>query len=169
VLYEANDLKIDEKRAQGVGPNNHIFYREKILNIIRPANNKELEQVKELVHCPELANAAENFFNTHIISEYLEDGYFFVAEKEGIIVGTILGEAIKGNGLLLKVFSVKERYREQGIGTQLFKTLEKKCKETNIKWMVSYISVKNMKTTSFFRDASFQKGQLFREHIKNYP
>lgn len=130
--------------------------------IIRNVEERDFKSCIELFKVDELKCADKEYFKKEWLYEYVDTGLFFVAEKNGQIVGAILGEAVKVKGAILWMFAVKQDLRKKGIGTQLLKTFEEACKERRLEWIMLY-SVNENNVIKFYKNRNFNIGDVFVE------
>ena len=130
---------------------------------IRLAVTDDCSQCAHLSKIAELTCADGTFVSIEYYKKLIDvDELFFVAEDNGIVIGLILGEPLKGNLALVSLFTVAKEYRGKGIGAKLISTFEKKCQENDIKHIMLFAPSFNESTVEFYRKKQFIAG---KEHI----
>ena len=89
---------------------------------------------------------------------------FFLAEKDKEIIGFVYGQIQKLEKYMFKekyrghvgILYVKPEYRSKGIGTKLFKELEKWFKKRGITFLDVSVMVKNPKAKKLYRELGFR-------------
>ena len=132
---------------------------------IRAAQKSDLKQCEKIFHIPELRESNGEYLNAKFFSYYLDKKYFLVAEKNKTIIGAIFGEPLKGNGVILWSFAVKEKYRGKGIGKALLAKFEHNAKQDGRRW-ISIYSANNEKTLKFYTNSHYYKGNVNVQLLK---
>ena len=151
---------------------------------IRKGIKADLAAVLELIK--ELAEFEKALDEVSVTLEELEeDGFgnhpyywFIVAEHKGQIIGLsfyfIRYSTWKGRFLFLEDFVVKEEFRGQGIGAQLFEETIRIAKQSKVKGMVWQVLDWNEDAIRFYKkyDASIHSewlnGKLTYEQLKTF-
>lgn len=141
-------------------------YKKDSIMKIRPAKKTDMKSVEQLLSLPELSTATGEYLSADILSGYVDDLYFLIAEKNSEIVGAIFGERLKNNGFMLWEFAVKKEFRGQGIGSALLKKFETNLASENRKWMILYAPAKSPQTINFYQKHGYNKGKSHIEFIK---
>lgn len=131
------------------------------MTIIREGIKKDLPAVLGLIK--ELANFENALEKVTITLEELEaDGFegnpyywFLVAEKNNEIIGLsfywIRYSTWKGKMLFLEDFVIKEKYKQQGIGSKLFEETINICKQKELNGMVWQVLDWNNPAINFYK------------------
>ena len=149
--------------------------------VIRKGEKKDLTSVLSLIK--ELANYENALQEVHITLEELEkDGFgttpyysFLVAEHKNNIIGLsfyfIRYSTWKGKFLFLEDFIIKNIYRNQGIGSLLFKETIKICKKLECNGMMWQVLDWNTPAIKFYKkhnakiSSKWLNGILTKEQI----
>jgi GNAT superfamily N-acetyltransferase len=149
--------------------------------LIREGLKKDLPHVLELIK--ELANFENSLNELTITLEDLErDGFgetsyfsFLVAENNEMIIGLsfyfIRYSTWKGKFLFLEDFIIKEEFRNQGVGSQLFEATVDVCRKKNLNGMIWQVLDWNVQAIDFYKkyNASISKkwlnGNLSKDQI----
>lgn len=134
---------------------------------IRPAKIEDLDQCHKLISVPELICPDGDYLSKEFLKNYLDEDYFFVAEKDGEIIGTIHGESMKGEVVMLWMIAVDESVRGEGIGNLLIEFFEKKMRGLGKKYVVLYGTASNEKTLKFYINRGYDRGSNVVEFVKN--
>lgn len=140
---------------------------------VRPAKPEDLKQVQGLNYQLFLSDArhfndlntnwpyeeGEDYFRKRIAGE---DGACFVAEKNGAIVGYVIGgwshlnfSAYKGKRAELENICVAEEERSHGIGALLVKALYKWAKQNGATHVMVDAYAPNLKAIKFYETQGF--------------
>lgn len=142
--------------------------------VVRLAKPKDLKSVQELNHQLFLSDArhfddlntnwpyeeGKKYFRDRIAGK---DGVCFVAEKEGFIIGYVIGgwshlnfSAYKGKRAELENICVSESERSQGIGALLVNALFDWCKQNGATHVMVDAYVPNLKAIKFYKTQGFE-------------
>lgn len=125
--------------------------------IFRNAEKKDADRIGDLF--AEMLNA---IYATHDAKGY-EDGYldrFFAGGEDQILVAEAAGEVIaflsievrRADGYVyLDDFSVTERYRRRGIGTELMRRAEEYARQARIPLLVLHAEKSNLAARRFYQ------------------
>lgn len=144
-------------------------HTKKVFIKIRPANKKDLPMCEKLYALPELACAAcadGHNFSAKEMEDYIDDDFFLVAEDNNQVIGSIFGEKLKANGVMLWLFAVDKKYKGTGVGTNLLSAFEDSCKKHNVTWIILHTLAKNKETKLFYKNRGFNLGETYIEGVK---
>jgi len=105
--------------------------------------------------------------DSEFLKEYIDGGYFLVADLGEKVIGWIIGEPLKSRGAALWFFIVDEKFRKHGIGTQLYEEFEKKVRSDRREWIFLTSHIKNSIAEDFYIKKGFVKGEPHFEMAKN--
>lgn len=91
------------------------------------------------------------------LKNFIDYNYFLVLKSENIkgeIFGFIIGEPIKGNGILINYIFVKKELRGKNLGFILIEEFIKRAKSNKIKFFSAYIP-NNKKIKNFYKKCGF--------------
>lgn len=134
--------------------------------IIRPAVKSDMKNVEKLLRLPELSTATGQYLSAKVISGYIDKMYFLVAEENKEVIGTIIGERLKNNGIMIWMFVVKKEIREKGVGSALLKKFENNMSTEKRDWAILYAPAKSIKSINFYKKRGYNKGKLHVEFLK---
>ncbi|MBI4129752.1 GNAT family N-acetyltransferase [Candidatus Roizmanbacteria bacterium] len=133
---------------------------------IRPATEQDLAQCEKLAKHPYLEFPGGGFPDKEYMKAFISEYYFLVADREGKIVGWILGESLKTSGVGLWFFVVDEHFRGKGIGKMLFQEFEKRLRSAKRKWIFLTAHINNDIGINFYKEMGFVKGKPHFEMVK---
>lgn len=110
--------------------------------------------------------ATGKYLSAEILSEYIDERYFLVAEENNEVIGAMFGEPLKSEGLMFWEFAVKESDRGRGIGSALLDMFEKNMISEGRTWMILYAPEKSPKTIQFYEKRGYSKGKVHIEFQK---
>ena len=125
--------------------------------LVRRVEEQDLNTCEMLLRNDQLMTADNIFFKKEWIYEYLDDNLFFVAEKEGQVVGLVFGEKLRLKGAMLWYIVVKQEFRNTGIGSMLITKFEESCKYQKIEWIILY-SNNTTQTLEFYEKHGYNFG-----------
>ncbi|HSY76035.1 MAG TPA: GNAT family N-acetyltransferase [Bacteroidia bacterium] len=150
--------------------------------IIRKAEKKDVPEIFRLIK--ELAEYEKAPDEVKITAEELErDGFgpeavykAFVADADGVILGMALYyikySTWKGRCVFLEDIIVSQQYRRYGVGTKLFDTVVKACKELGLRKMDWQILDWNEPAINFYKKYNtvfsdeWLNGSLYEKQLK---
>jgi len=137
--------------------------------VMRKAKESDLINCEKLIHLPEFIFADGEYPDIEYLSFFLDKnrGLFFVMEKDSQIVAFILGEKLLGKSSIVWYTSVDERFRGQGLGSQMLNYFEGECKKQGIEWIVLHSPEKSPKSLDFYRKMNYNEGSSYLEFNKN--
>lgn len=133
---------------------------------IRNAVKEDLLQCEKLGQIEEFKLASGGWLDAKFLENYISPDYFLVAENNNQIIGYLIGEPLKGNGVMLCFLVVKENMRKKGIGKKLLKEFEKRCRENGAEWILLYAPTFNEGTVMFYKKRGYNQGKSFFEFNK---
>jgi GNAT superfamily N-acetyltransferase len=99
------------------------------------------------------------------MKNYLKDPYFLVIEEGEDVFGFIYGEPLVGDGVIIWYLVIHEDKRGNGLGSELLKEYENRCKNNGVKWSVLYTPVEG-KALNFYKRLGYKVGVSQTEMIK---
>lgn len=129
---------------------------------IRTATNSDLEQIKTWLK-EELNQDNGFYYNFNIIEKHFNDNLLFVYSKNNSTIGFITGRLESPD-----IINIKKEFIGNGIGTQLYKYLEKKSKDKGI--CIIKVFCKPEKSISFWKKMGFEiiDNQRYNDYIKGF-
>ena len=106
--------------------------------------------------------------NDEKLGKIIEEMKQFIEDKSAIIIGAFKEEELIGfiwgykiivndkNRLHINYFIVNEKYRKQGIGTQLIEKIYEIANEIQIKEIELMVTSKNIIAVNFYKDQGFE-------------
>ncbi|MBI4304077.1 MAG: GNAT family N-acetyltransferase [Chloroflexi bacterium] len=97
-----------------------------------------------------------------------DPNYCLVAEREGKIVGFILGTTIEKEGTAWKKYGylswigVDEAFQRTNLGVRLYRRLEERFREEGVRMVIVDTEAENEKAIAFFNTLGFS---MAREHV----
>ena len=99
--------------------------------MIRPATKEDLPACEQIGQIKEFKNPYEEYANdAKFMENYLDENFFLVAEDDDEIIGYIIGEELKGKGVMIWYVTVKEKMRGKGVGKKLLLEFEKRDRKS---------------------------------------
>ena len=135
---------------------------------IRSATKRDLTECESLIKIPELAYGRGNHIDKKFMANYLDPDLFLVVEVKSEIIGLIIGEGLKGKGVIIMYLVVKKEYQGKGFGRRLVAELEKRCKKTGINWAVLYAPALSDRALEFYKKLGYIKGHKLFEFVKEF-
>lgn len=134
---------------------------------IRPATHNDVPECEKLAHDPLLRFPSGGYPDGEFLKGYIDGGYFLVADLGEKVVGWIIGEPLRSRGAALWFFTVDEKFRKHGIGTQLYNEFEKKVRADGREWIFLTSHITNSNAEGFYLKRGFVKGEPHFEMAKN--
>lgn len=135
---------------------------------IRPATKNDLNQCEKLVRTPILSYKKGHYIDKNFMTNYLDPNLFLVAEEKNQIIGLIIGERLKGNGVMILYLVVSKMFQLKGYGTKILEEFEKRCKKTGINWAVLYGPAEKTEVLNFYKKRKYIKGHKLFEFVKEF-
>lgn len=133
---------------------------------VRPATRDDLVACVVLFDSPEFYDANGEKWSEEGLSRYLDDYYFLVAEVNGNIVGSIVGERLRDKGVIVHLLVVDPNYRDMNIGSAIMQKFERNARAKKNQWVILYSDLHNSKTLKFYEKNGYHAGQKFVECLK---
>lgn len=135
---------------------------------IRPATTKDLGQLETLFSLPELALPTKKYMSAELLSHYLDNNFFLVAEESDTIIGAIFGEKLKYDGMMLWDFAVSNDYQRKGVGKALLVQFEENTRNAGITWIIGYVPKNNPESIRFYQNKKYNIGETpYLEFLKS--
>jgi ribosomal protein S18 acetylase RimI-like enzyme len=135
---------------------------------IRPATLKGCEECVKLAFDVKLyATNGKKLPLWWMQSFVKEKQLFLVAEEKKQIIGFIFGERLTGNGLMVHLTAVNQKYQGKGIGNRLVKELEKEAKKRKAKFLFRYTEGSNKAMIHILEKQGHAKGKKYIEFLKD--
>jgi len=148
-------------------PNSVIFDRIRIV-VIRPALKKDLVECEKLGDIPEFESPGGDHIDKKFMENYLDKNFFLVVQENSKIIGYIIGEVLRGKGVIIWYFTIKKEGQRKGFGKKLLIEFEKRCKRNGIDWVVLYGPAFNINTLEFYKKMRYVRGNNFYEFVKEF-
>jgi GNAT superfamily N-acetyltransferase len=116
---------------------------------IELCKKKDLKQCEDLCRAPELLGPGNESFTVDYLRLFLKSKYFLVAKKKEKITGLIIGEKLKGGGVMIWAIVVDKEYRGKKIGGRLLREFEGNAKKDKCSWLILYATTKKQKISRF--------------------
>lgn len=138
------------------------------LMIIRPATIEDLKNCEILIKLPEMELPYGGHIDKKFMENYLDPDFFLVMEEKSEIIGLIIGEPLRGKGIMIWYMTIKKDFQGKGFGKKLLTEFEKICREKNRNWIVLYGPTYNKKTVEFYEKMEYKKGKSYFEFVKEF-
>jgi len=129
------------------------------------ANKKDIKEITKLFKIPEFKLAYGRYMDETFYKIYLNKNYFLVAEEGKEIIGAMMGEEIKGKGVIMWYLATKKQYRKKGVATSLLKEFERRCKKKGIRWIMGHSIIKK-DLIKFYEKNRYKRGVNCIEYAK---
>ncbi len=136
--------------------------------IIRGATEKDLPCCESLLKLPEFEFYEGGYPDAGFLKNYLEKDYFLVAEEDEKIIGCIIGEPLKANGVIIWYFVIDRKLRGGGIGKMLISAFEKKANENGKEWILLQCPLDSEDSKNFYRKRRYNEGKPMVEFEKEF-
>ncbi|MFA6526224.1 MAG: N-acetyltransferase [Candidatus Buchananbacteria bacterium] len=134
---------------------------------ITTATKKDISDCIKLAKIRELKLTQGGYLDQEIFETLLKNDLFMVAKENESVIGFILGEPMRvSRGVMMWFFAVDGKRRSQGIGNQLIKEFEKRCKKLKRQWIILYAPSFNKKTLAFYKKHNYDAGIKLVEYFK---
>ena len=142
----------------------NFVYRKSIKEDIPLINDLFIEMIKTVNKRMELKGFdpykdLENGYEEGYLDNFYDndDKIIFVAEDNNIVIGFISVVLFKEEGYIyLDDYSVKEKYRGQGIGSELMNMAFEYAKEKGIKTIITHVESANSESINFYKNKGFK-------------
>lgn len=133
--------------------------------LLRKAKKSDIEQVLKI----EKESFKASWSKSSFLSELKQDpqiGLFYVAEKDGEIVGYIILHLYE-KGVHIINIAVKKNQRRKGIGSMLIKKAEEIAIERNIPLLVLEVRVSNTPAIQLYKKLNFETVHILKDFYGN--
>lgn len=131
--------------------------------IIREFRRQDIKRVLEI----EKSSFKDPYPSNILLDIYNLGAGFLVAQQDNIVVGYIIfWIRFEDEGHIISI-AVDEKYRRNGIGTQLVKTAVKVFKRYNIGPIKLEVRVNNRGAIKFYKDLGFTKSQILEKYYED--
>lgn len=133
--------------------------------LLRKAKKSDIEQVLKI----EKESFKASWSKSSFLSELKQDpqiGLFYVAEKDGEIVGYIILHLYE-KGVHIINIAVKKNQRRKGIGSKLIKKAEEIAIERNIPLLVLEVRVSNTPAIQLYKKLNFETVHILKDFYGN--
>jgi ribosomal-protein-alanine N-acetyltransferase len=123
-----------------------------LMLILRGFREQDVSEIQEIV-----LNSLREIYEPALymtIASHWQDG-FIVAERYGEILGFIAGTIESREESRVLMFAVKDKYRNQGIGTMLFTEFIRRSAMTGVRRITLEVRVSNRRAIDFYTRFSF--------------
>lgn len=118
---------------------------------IRNFKPKDLGKVYE-IECESFADPYHVMFLLNLYELYRDT--FFVAEKDGIVVGYVISRVVSDRGHVLAI-AVDPKHRKKGIGRALMDVVEERLRESKAREIWLEVRVSNRGAIEFYKKLGF--------------
>ena len=143
---------------------------------IRLANEQDAPIIADIIkkHYEEDYMGFVTFNEGYVKEKMKKNNFYFVAEIEKQtdgtsvleIVGCLRASVVDIDLAEIRNICVEERYRNQGIATQLLEAVLALLKEKHMRKIVARTIAWNDKAIKFFKTFGFEQEGLFKEHYR---
>ncbi len=133
---------------------------------IELCKKKDLKQCEDLCRAPELLGPGNESFTVDYLRLFLKSKYFLVAKKDEKVAGLVIGEKLKGGGVMIWAIVVDKEHRGKKIGGKLLREFERNAKKDKCSWLILYATTKNKRSLGFYKKHKFSAGQKLVECLK---
>ena len=135
--------------------------------------NKIMLQVQEM-HVgwrPDIYKPNEDLFPTEAFVQSIEKGTFFVAERDGVVVGILeiafrhveSPSHVTRDFIFIDTMAIDEKYRGQGIGLKMFEFLKEMKKEKNLDGIELQVNARNIAAYEMYKKCGFTEKSINME------
>lgn len=125
---------------------------------IRNCSTKDIDRILEIEN-----ECFEHPYPEYVFLEYLNSDLFFVAENEETIVGYIITDVRKNEGVIISI-AVDTPFQRNGIGRTL---IEKTIEKLSTEYVVLTVRVNNESAQKFYEKLGFDQLYVINEYYKN--
>ncbi len=136
--------------------------------IIRPALKRDLIECGKLGDIPEFELPGGGHIDKKFMENYLDKNFFLVAQENSKIIGYIVGEPLKGGGVIVWYMTIKKGNQGKGFGKKLLSEFEKRCRQNGRNYIELYGPLSNKKTLGFYEKMKYVRGRTFFEFVKEF-
>lgn len=137
------------------------------------AVNKIMLQVQEM-HVdwrPDIYKPNEHLFPVEVLGQSIENGTFFVAEKDGVVVGILeiafrhveTPAHVTRDFIFIDTMAMDENYRGQGIGHAMFEFLKEMKTEKNLDGIELQVNARNIAAYEMYKKCGFTEKSINME------
>lgn len=126
-----------------------------VKEIRRVAMDSWLDTYSSILSEESIREVVDEWYDTHELHDQVEDAVFFVAEKDGEIVGFIHA-SVNGKSHLHRLY-LKPDFQGQGLGTQLYTRMEEELEKYDIDTIELEALSGNEKGLGFYRSKGFEE------------
>lgn len=134
--------------------------------IIRPMRQDDLESIIEIDR-KILGKRRRDYWESKFEeTSKRRESFSFVAEKDGKVIGFILGEisgwefGVPNTTGWIDTIGVDPEHQKKGIGRMLFNKLVEKMREIGVKKIFTLVSWEDWDLLKFFKSMNFKRGEL---------
>lgn len=120
--------------------------------------NSDLNKVIEIE-----SECFEHPYPEYIFKEYLGDDLFLVADYEGNVLGYVISDVRKNEGVIISI-AVDPRFQRQGIGKRL---IDKTIELLSTEYIVLTVRINNTSAQNFYEELDFEKFYVINEFYEN--
>lgn len=125
---------------------------------IRVCSSGDLDKIMKIEN-----ECFEHPYPEYVFKDYLGNDLFLVAENKDEIVGYIITDVRKNEGVVISI-AVEPDFQRKGIGKELIsKTIEKLSTE----YIVLTVRVNNEKAKKFYKELDFERLYAINEYYEN--
>ncbi|MFW5928163.1 MAG: ribosomal protein S18-alanine N-acetyltransferase [Thermoplasmatota archaeon] len=125
---------------------------------IRPCMNSDLNKVIEIE-----SECFEQPYPEDVFTEYLGDDLFLVADHKGDVLGYVISDVRKNEGVIISI-AVDPSFQRQGIGKRL---IDKTTDLLSTKYVVLTVRINNISAQNFYEELDFEKLYVINEYYEN--
>ena len=150
---------------------------------IRLARKNDYESVNRImtqvqnIHVewrPDIYKPNENLIPEDVFEKIIENGTFYVAESEGVVVGILeivfrhveSPSHVTRNFIFIDSMAIDEKYRGMGIGHQMFDFSKKLKKEKNLDGIELQVNARNSAAYEMYKKYGFTEKSINMELLE---
>ena len=135
---------------------------------IRLAQEKDAVSIADIIkkHYEEDYMGYVTFNENYVKEKMKRNNFYFVAEIDDNVIGCLRACVVDIDLAEIRNICVEERYRNQGIATQLLEAAMQLLKEKKMRKIVARTIAWNDKALKFFKSFGFEQEGLFKEHYR---
>ena len=123
---------------------------------------------------PDIYKPNENLIPEDVFEKIIENGTFYVAESEGVVVGILeivfrhveSPSHVTRNFIFIDSMAIDEKYRGMGIGHQMFDFLKKIKKEKNLDGIELQVNARNSAAYEMYKKYGFTEKSINMELLE---
>jgi ribosomal protein S18 acetylase RimI-like enzyme len=120
---------------------------------------------------PDIYKPNENLIPEDVFEKIIENGTFYVAESEGVVVGILeivfrhieSPSQVTRDVIFIDSMAIDEKYRGMGIGHQMFDFLKKLKKEKNLDGIELQVNARNSAAYEMYKKYGFTEKSINME------